>query len=380
MKRNKLLMMLTLILTLCLMTACGKDDVEIIGDVKPIEDTELSTIDGTELSEEDINKSIENMGLAKNEKVAYLFLNAVQGCRYDEAYSYLDISNDKFIEQEDFEWFLPRSNYVDLIDTKHVLDEFESEGDNVSKETLMVFGDIEVIVKTVLNDNNEWKVNFDEFYVKDWTVTVPRGAVFKIDGKEVPKDYITAKQDEDEIYTIPRIAKRSLKATVITSATGELSQELVPSETGTNLQLELAAETYEPILDEIKNLLNGLCTTFGNGGSAEDLRQFVSNQADSQLANHLYTQLEAGYKEGLQFIAVKGQFLTKEGKDIIPARAKTDDILEFNLRLEKTWPEFKTSRQTGTIKVQKTEEGWKIYELSNSNKFLSVLDENKQEW
>ena len=378
MKRKKYLALLAL--TVCLaFVGCGKDDIELI-EVTEEEVAEPGTIDVAELSVEDLNKSLENMGLAKNERVAYLFLNAIQGCRYEEAYSYLDISNDKFIDQEDFEWFLPRSNYVDLIDTKYQLDEFESEGDNVNKETLLVFDDIEVIVKTVLNDNNEWKVDFDEFYVKDWSVTVPRGATFKIDGKEVAKDFISAKQDEDEIYTIPRIAKRSTKVTVVTDATGELSQELIPSDSGDNLQLELAAETYEPILDEIKNLLNGLCTTFGSGATAEELRTYVSNQADSQLVNHLYTQLEAGYKEGLQFVAVKGQFTSREGKDVIPAKVKTNDILEFNLRLEKTWPEFKTSRQVGTIKVQKTEEGWKIYELSNSNKFLSVLDENKQEW
>ena len=323
----------------------------------------------------------------KAEQVAYDFAIAIQNEDYDTAFGMLDIKDKTFVSLEDFSWFIPRSSLSDLTGTDYKLVSYDSTGDKVKNSTKFVFKPVTITVNTFLNDNNEWKVSFDEAFVTNWKISIPRDTSLTLNGIEVSSDYLDEMKDNEFVYNIPCIATKEADLVVKTSLFGDFNLKTLPSAIETTMvNCELTSEQYSPLYEDLLTLLNTMNTGYENGERLGEFSKYVSTETSASQLERLFNDVDAQYTENaggepynIRFTIVK----PRDGENANAVLVK-DNVVKLNLSVEKTWDVRKsgigdnTSRVHGSIYVVKEDDGLKIYQYDDD--FIKERNWMGKEW
>ena len=241
MKKKFLLLASLTILSLSLI-ACGKKEtegkngkelmqetVEVTSDVMEEVGEAISEVstETTEIEETtETTESSELTNVSKSQKCAIDFIQYVQTENYEEALNLLNIPDKTFVSADDLQWFIPRSDLSDLVGTDMKYSEISESGDKTDATVKLTYGDTEIKLNVIMDNDNNYKINFPDFCMQDWTLYVPKDTVVSI------KDVVIEETSEEEfkdVYTIPYIALRETELKVTSSVYGDFNIVTTPS-------------------------------------------------------------------------------------------------------------------------------------------------------
>ena len=382
------------------MTACGDKAPE-----KDPVDTESSIVDTTVDNSEskpdvEIEDSVtkedseevteEGVKLTKSQQVAYDFAKAIQTGDYETAMGMIDIKDTTFLTAADLEWFIPRSDFSDIQDTDYALVEATSNGDKVRDVVTLNLKPVSVDVTVALNDDNEWKVEFNDFFIENWTLEVPKNVKIKLNDIEIASTYLDSKEENVDIYILPAVANR--KATVIATSSvyGDFTMEVTPSYEKYTVVCKIDNEKASEMFGQVKDMLNKMNEAYEAGET--DFSKFVSSKADPQLAvtiatcvTNQYTWNNSLSPWNIRFTIVEG-LSEYEGKAYIPAELLQDDVVTMVVKVEKTWDKLKHNsgsdynRDVGRITVQVEDGEMKIFKIAGSDNIIESRNSMTREW
>jgi hypothetical protein len=360
-----------------------------------VEETSEAQNEESSIEESSIEDEVD-ISLTKSEQVGYDFIKAIQSGDYEKALSLVDV-DDTFINVDDFAWFIPRSDYSDLVDTSYKLTEVESKGDNTSNSTNYILGDLTVNVKTILNNDNEWKVVFNSNLITNYDIKVAKGLGLAINGIEVSDEYLTDDKTEDtETYTIPAlIPQKDIKVTLTSKTFGTYDVTLTPiqDEVG-NPVFEITGDTRDELYSATKTVLDSINEAYENdAATSEDLAVYVSDKASSDIADTLAQSVKTEYtwNSGMKptnirfvtFLPISQDRATEKNTYICYLQA--NDTVLLNCKIEKSWFESydkstESCRMYSKIVVEKTDDGVKIVDIKASDNMITERNSLTSDW
>lgn len=387
------------IITLCLsalmilsLVACGnkttvvekggekqREEKEEIVDKNDIVENEPSG----EVSEENETPS----DMTKSEAVAYNFIKAIQSADYATAMTFLEIDST-YITSEDFGWYVPRSSLGDLVDSTYELKEVSSDGTKPQDNVTLIIGPVTANISTFLNDNNEWKVSFDEAFIKDWVVTLPKGMSLKMNGTEVDKNLLTATDERNDTYTIPYVILKEAELVATSEQFGDFTAKTLPSADEYKIQCEI--KDSEPIFEQLRITLNAINEAYENGArDTSEFSDYISDLADTEfptiLANSVDTQYTWNSGSNPTNIRYTRILPRIDDPDLMPCFLYTTNKIGVNIRVEKTWDDdwggANGNHVLGWVIFEITEDGSvKLAGIKADNNIITARNSMTNDW
>jgi hypothetical protein len=284
-----------------------------------------------------------------------------------------------------------------LVDTSYKLTEVESKGDNTSNSTNYILGDLTVNVKTILNNDNEWKVVFNSNLITNYDIKVAKGLGLAINGIEVSDEYLTDDKTEDtETYTIPAlIPQKDIKVTLTSKTFGTYDVTLTPiqDEVG-NPVFEITGDTRDELYSATKTVLDSINEAYENdAATSKDLAIYVSDKASSDIADTLAQSVKTEYtwNSGMKptnirfvtFLPISQDRATEKNTYICYLQA--NDTILLNCKIEKSWFESydkstESCRMYSKIVVEKTDDGVKIVDIKASDNMITERNSLTSDW
>lgn len=388
------------IITLCLsllmivsLVGCGSK-TEVLEKGKDKEAVKQETVNNQEqTNEEEPSGEVapENeisLDMSKSEMAAYDFVKAIQACDYETAMSFLEIDST-YITAEDFGWFMPRSSLGDLVDSTYELKEVTSEKTKPNDSVTLVVGPVTANITTFLNDDNEWKVKFDEAIITNWEVVVPKGMGLKINGTDVDKNLIKSVDERNETYEIPNIIIKEVELTAVSETLGEFTTKTNPSEEQYKISCELDEATMNEVYEGLKVTLNSINEAYENGArDTSEFSEFISDYADTDFATILANSVDTQYtwNSGLNPTNIRYTRILPRVDDskYLPCFLYTTNKIAVNVRVEKTW-DNESGNSDGThiygwIIVEKTDNGIKLVSMAGDKNLVTARNSATREW
>lgn len=371
---------------------CGEEKKTPEADLEDISNA-LDDLTDALVSTEDptVATSPVNTDLSKSEACAYQLVHDLQQGDYAAAMSCLNIEDTTFITAENLEWYIPRSDYKNVVDSVGEITVVSSEGGNTIDRVLVSVGGNTVSVDTFLNDDNEWKAVIGGFYIGDWSIKVPGDSVVYINDVEVPKTMKTGTEDLQDLYTLPAVPNKVLSVKITGPVFGDVVKEVLPvfSNEPTPVWVSPASEDSDTLFSLLKDMLNAIHEDYEAGKTPAELSKYISSMADPQLAQRVWDSIHECYTwnsgldpTNIRYTTVKGS-PTVDNIDVFIAKYRTNNILLLNVAVEKTWDEKYSSsdstRVLGTIFVEYVDGQLYIYDLPGDN-FLTERNDFIQNW
>jgi hypothetical protein len=250
------------------------------------------------------------------------------------------------------------------------------------------FGDNVVEVSTILNNDNEWKIDLDGFCLTNWTFNAGKDIPITIGGVEITSDYIDRTEENKVFYTLPAIAARETTIVLSDDYFGTMELKVNPAlEDEYSAKFVLTEEQYAPIHEQLKVLLNDANALYETGATATDFAKFFYDENNSDQIKLFYDEIEQSYTwnnildpTNIRYTIVQG----RNEEDVINAYVATDKKIALNLAVEKTWDEKyggnPTTRPVGYMYVSLTEDGTlKLNEVFVDN-IISERNDFTNEW
>ena len=382
------------------MTACGDKAPE-----KDPVNTESSIVDTTVDNSEskpdvEIEDSVtkedseevteEGVKLTKSQQVAYDFAKAIQTGDYEAALGMINIKDATFLSAADLEWFIPRSDFSDIQDTDYALVEATSNGDKVRDVVTLNLKPVSVDVTVALNDDNEWKVEFNDFFIENWTLEVPKNVKIKLNDVEIASDYLDLKEENTDVYVLPAVANKKATITATSTVYGDFTMEVTPSYEKYTVVCKIENEKATEMFGQVKDMLNKMNEAYEAGET--DFSKFVSAKADPQLATTLANSVTTQYTWNdsldpwnIRFTIVEG-LSEYDGDPYIPAELLQDDIVTMVVKVEKTWDQTKynsgseSTRIVGRITVRVEDGEMKVFKIAGSDNIIERRNSMTAEW
>lgn len=272
----------------------------------------------TETSSDASGNQSDAIKLNKPESVAETFIKSLVSADYDTALSCLNIDEEcSFLTANDIEFAVPRSSFADVVNVN--MNDFTfstglkgsysdaascvvSAVDNNDSNNTRMFS-----VPMVLDDNNKWAVDNNEFYYENYSFCTAGGNVnITVNGKKVSDKFCVnnsagatglAKE-----YTLPYVGKKEIEVVVSADGNYVYTQSLATSannEIGDDDKVFKALDETEETecLDFIKNTWNDINSLYESGKhKATDVLDYLSVNADSDIANQIWDGLELLHK------------------------------------------------------------------------------------
>ena len=331
---------------------------------------------------------------SKDVDVAKSFVNALASGSYDDAIVCLNIDSDKsFLSSEDIAFSLPRTSFADIGTDAVQGSEPEytstySTGAERSTVNVVFKKDgtetATVSIPTILNENNEWKVDAPDFYHTDFTFRAPSGDVkITVNGKELSKDFVLKSGTGDSgfmcDYKLPYVGKKGL---TVNLSCDNYTKDFVLMPSSSNevdddscVGYDLTDAEAHEVLDYIKNTWNSMYADYVNGKTANDLIAYLSDHADSDIAKKI--------RDGFDDME-NGQSFKDDEFEMTDIRLRdagafyvTDSIIVVNFNYELKWHYgasatwMENMKRSSNIMVEKTSDGYKIYKLTDDGLFTA---------
>jgi hypothetical protein len=359
-------------------------------------DTETKTKEKEDSAETSVDDTTNDLSLTKAEKVGYDFIKAIQNDDLSTALSLVDIDTT-FITVDDFSWYIPRSSYGNLLNTSYEIDDvYSSSSSNTSNSASYSVGKMDVDIDTILNNDNEWKVDFGSEYVSDYKIHVPSGVTIRLNNVPVSSDYITDINSEYDVYTIPALIEKDTSLIMISTVYGDCECTFLPSDGGTYTAVfEITGSTRDELYSQTMDVLNELYDLYESGVTdASDFSTFTSDKGKSDITTVVYNSVDAAHNHNdantlasditfTTFVAISKEEAEKDGT--VACYLTSNDTVVLNCKVEKTWilnniNQYKNTRVYGTITIEKTDDGIKIADMPASKNILTSLNFYTKEW
>jgi hypothetical protein len=364
------------------LTSCGSK--EIVDNVKDVVEVASAVYEQSEKLEEEktseasstekeVSNTIGVNNLSKAETASYEFIQYVQKEDYKSALDCLGMDTT-FVTTDDLAWYLPRSNFSEIIGTDYELEDVQSIKDNLTNNSVFKIGNEQVEINSYLNDDNKWVIKLDDFVIEDWVVKAPLNTVISINDVVVDRSYIDSSDERNDTYIIPDICNREIPLVVTSSVYGDSKSLVTPTSEEYDCGFEFSTDFINDINAQVKDLLNQINADYEAAEVKEDLDTsvYVSSQADENLAEELKGYLDKEYNShsmqpsNIHFT----QVLVTDKEDLSPCLLYTDSLIGVNLRVEKAWDyagggniDYVTRGYTWLV-VEQTDDGLKLYKLA----------------
>lgn len=273
-----------------------------------------------------------------------VYINNIINKKYDDAYKYVYIVDDKFITKNDYlEYVQTVEKYSDVSNKKvvNLEEKLKTEKDAnyrieiVSEDGLKNYVD----VKLSKIDNN-WKVIEDGFYITNWEFVTLKDAKVTIDGVEVPKSLI---KDDTSIkqfqckYSIPAITSTQKKIAFETKI-GKNEETVTPleSNSGTVYGIYLTDDDIVTRAREyIKTTWNSMYQDYLNNVEVSTIKEkYFDSSTDINVVSKAYND---GFKSLIGHNNKNHTIL-----EVVPWEEKQnyvygDDLIGLNFGYKMSW-------------------------------------------
>lgn len=350
------------------------------------------------------NESKNNTGGV--DEIASDMTTAVINKDYKTILTLMDLNGENsFVTEDDIAFQLPRSNYSELLNVKDVA-EIETKIVDKSKTSTYAkaykkngSGEPTPLADITLNldDNNNWVVSSEEFVNENFSFRGPSGNVtVTVNGKDITNNATVIKKTKTgdtgmcTDYTIPKVGKKNIKVNVkcenynftkeiATAGNNQISDD-------TEAFYDLKDNEKEAITTYIKNTWNALYKDWESGKKSTDETQYISDKADIDILKTAWDGFDKLTKPSAT--SSKGNDNFKMEKVLINNEASTsyltDNVILVNFKYELHW-HYKLAdwnqqtRRLSHIFLEKTKDGYKIYDIGDTKLFTEANSFTK-EW
>lgn len=387
------------------LVGCGSSDLASITGKEVNANTSVQNeTSDIENKESETESTVETTGdtpsngltLTKAEQAGYDFIKAVQENDMATALSLTDIDTT-FITVDDFSWYIPRSYYSELLNTNYEIDDvYSSYSTNISNSASYNVGNTEFDIDTILNNDNEWKVDFSSEYTSDYKIQVPSGVTITLNNVSVSSDYITDANSEYDVYTIPALIKRDTSLVMTSTVYGDYECTFLPSNDGDTYTavFEITGTQRDELYSQTLDVINEVNDTYEAGQTElSDFSQFTSDKGTSDITTALFNSVEEAHRQSststpqnvsfTTFVAISQEEATNLKTNI--CYLASNDTVVLNCKVEKTWTntklgEFLGNRLYGTVTVETTDDGIKIADMPASENIFTNMNYLTHEW
>lgn len=313
------------------------------------------------------------------EKAACQFISALQSEDYETAYSMVEMDKT-FINTDAFGWYMARSAYRDIVGTDYEIMQTTSRPYDAGEYITVEAGPVSVSVEMELNNDNEWRVSKPYGIVENWEFAIPKNLTVTLDGVALTQEYLSAKEDGYDIYTIPAVLPREYTLVTTSTKYGNFENVVIPqnSEEPYEVVCELVGETRERIFEETRTMLNNINAVYDGGQSeATAYQNFVSEYAQSDFVTLLANSVldEYTWNDILNPANIRWEVLKEtDENNKLSCYVSANDTVTINARAEKSWVE--------KYDDENNVEGTKIYcsfvvdEMGTETKLVSMPTDN----
>lgn len=326
-------------------------------------------------------------------KIAKKYVNALISQKYDEAFGYVFLPENAFVDSNDYFEHIKTRPYFSTIRTQKI--ESISEDyttDQESEYKVSVKNPDNTITNYKIhfkkNYNNEWKIVENNLYIDNWEIIIPGNTKFYINEKEVSRTYIKKLFGVKEKYIIPAISSNKKNFKFENSLqTKEFEYTPTGGNSGEEIYFELTDNNLKnKAYEYIKTTWNSIYTDYINGVNVSDVaKKYFVEGMDINLVEEYYTKSfdsltrgSSGYKY-INYSLIEVVDRKNADNYII-----SDDVITLNFGYKLTWQwsfsmanEMREMTRFSKIRLKIDGDSFKIFEVpdtdffSESNQFIS---------
>lgn len=246
------------------------------------------------------------------EDVAQRFIKSLIAADYETALRCFDVpEKTPFFTKEDVEWYLPRSNYAELLDLK-----FEDYTITVEKRDAVAEAAIcDVTIKDGASDkskmfrlpmhldkNNKWGVKDNGFYLDEYYVVAPGGkTILLVDGEDAT-DFVDGKFGQSQyqcLYKLQNVGKSEKTLSISSTNFASMDTKVYPTLNTKEEPLKLVATyTDTKALDALSNIWNEMYDGALNNKTYSEMVHLLSPTAEPAIAQTCMSGIKQMQSEG----------------------------------------------------------------------------------
>lgn len=346
---KKIICMVLCIVMVLSLSACG-----LLGGKSDTKDPTTNNTQ-TENPTENPTGSVENLGEDYRENsvewVAQQFIASLIKADYKAALRHFAVpAETPYFTEADVEWYLPRSNYAEVMDVNYAeytvtVDKGNSTADTANC-TVIVADKASEKTKTfdlylTLDKNNKWGVKDNNFYLDEYYVVAPGGeAKLTVNGVDATDDYDSkfGTSQYQYLYKLTFVGKseKTLAVSHKNFATDE--EKVYPTANTAEEPLKLVVEyDDEAALTAMKELWMEFYQAQVDGKSYSDMIHLLSPSADPALAQGVMSGISGMLDNGdrKDFAITKMWYAAqKEGQQ---TKWLASDKLQIAFNYDMTW-------------------------------------------
>lgn len=296
-------------LSACMGNDENPDTTDSTSDTQPTENpsegTQPTNPDGGDYESEEYRKG-------SAEDVAQRFIKSLIALDYETALRCFDVPTETpFFTKEDVEWYLPRSNYAELLDLK-----FENYTVTVDKRDAVSETAIcDVTIKDGASDkskmfrlpmhldkNNKWGVKDNGFYLDEYYVVAPGGkTILLVDGEDAT-DFVVGKFGQSQyqcLYKLQNVGKSEKTLSISSTNFASIDTKIYPTLNKKDEPLKLVASYVDSkALDTLSNTWNEMYDGVLNNKTYSEMVHLLSPTAEPAIAQTCMSGIKQMLGEG----------------------------------------------------------------------------------
>ena len=334
--------------------------------------------------------------------IAETFIDSLMSKNYVATLHSIGLNGSEFVTGEDIAWYLPRSDYKDILTLDFEKYEIQSEVVEQSTETAIVtvtvinkndkdmFRQFDVVC--ALNENNNWFVKANDFYNTNYCFHASGGNTeVYINDIKVSDEYITSdnagKHSVYKEYVIPYITRKDVVIKVV-GDDFEWEQTITPTSNNKDNAFKAIARVSDNSreVEAVKSLFNRAVEIYESGAEISAYQEILSSDADLQLCEIIHNGIDSmSEKSGSDNKPKKEnirmtQCLNSTEKETYYL---TDDLILVNFRYELSYSRssgrVQTMHRNGSIILKYEDSNFKIFKLTDE-KLFTWLNHYTDEW
>lgn len=317
---KKIVCLLLCLATVFSLAACGaKDDpkpTEPKDDVVQTDPTaDNKPADKETAPSKDENVNVEEYREGSVEAMAQSFIKNLIEEDYEKALRCFAVpAETPYFTAADVEWYLPRSNYADVLDVNYenyTITVEKLNGDTESADCQVIVKDKdsdkskEFVMHMTLDKTNKWGVQDNDFYLNEYWVVAPGGdAVLTIDGVDATAD-VDGKFGDAKyraLYKLTYIGKSEKKFAVSSDNFDTYEEAVYPVKNEKEEPAQIKVEyADEAALDALKTMWADIYQAVLDGKQYSDLIDKLSPNADPAVMEVIMNSVNLMRRDGINY-------------------------------------------------------------------------------
>ena len=270
------------------------------------------------------------------------YINNLITLSYGNNYELVDIPENSFLDTNDYiEYVQKKSEYQGLAGFKieEIIELNVDETSGMYSVVLMNEAGNTKNIGVNLKSNNGWKVEESNFYIKEWSLIVPKGTTVTIDGKEVSNSLIVedATSANTVKYTIPAITSTK-KEIILNNPLQSMTVEETPLLSNSGKKYEIILNNQE-LVDKayayVKDTWNQMYASYI---AKENVSDVASKYFDSSVdINNVDVYYNQSFKQLVTSNEINHQLLEVVTREDGPNKVLSDELIQLNFGYKLSW-------------------------------------------